>query len=52
MQARNYVAPSSIDEAVAALQAGNGANGAFAGGTDVIIQVRENRRAVDTLVDI
>ncbi|MCA9853707.1 MAG: xanthine dehydrogenase family protein subunit M, partial [Dehalococcoidia bacterium] len=52
MQARNYVAPSSIDEAVAALQAGNGANRAFAGGTDVIIQVRENRRAVDTLVDI
>ncbi len=52
MQARNYVAPSSVDEAVKALQSGNGAARALAGGTDVIIQVRENRRAVDTLVDV
>lgn len=52
MQAQNYVAPSSVDEAVAALNSGKGAARAFAGGTDVIIQVRENRRAVDTLVDV
>jgi carbon-monoxide dehydrogenase medium subunit len=52
MQARNYVAPSSVDDAVAALNAGKGAARALAGGTDVIVQVRENRRAVDTLVDV
>jgi carbon-monoxide dehydrogenase medium subunit len=52
MQAKHYVAPSSVDEAVAALQSGNGSARALAGGTDVIIQVRENRRAVDTLVNV
>ena len=52
MQANDYVAARSVDEAIATLQRGGGQNRLLAGGSDVIVQVREGRRAVDTFVDV
>jgi carbon-monoxide dehydrogenase medium subunit len=46
----DYAAPATLTEA-AALLAQNGAR-ALAGGTDIIVQVRENRRAAELLVDL
>jgi carbon-monoxide dehydrogenase medium subunit len=46
----DYAAPATLTEA-AALLARSGAR-ALAGGTDVIVQVRENRRDADLLVDL
>jgi carbon-monoxide dehydrogenase medium subunit len=46
----DYAAPTTLAEA-AALLAGNGAR-ALAGGTDIIVQVRENRRDAGLLVDL
>jgi carbon-monoxide dehydrogenase medium subunit len=46
----DYAAPASLTEA-ASLLARNGAR-ALAGGTDIIVQVRENRRDLDLLVDL
>ncbi|GIW06767.1 MAG: oxidoreductase [Dehalococcoidia bacterium] len=51
-QAKQYLRPSSIDEAVRALAAANGGGRALAGGTDIIVDVREGRRQVDLLVDL
>lgn len=51
-QAKAYLRPSTIAEAVRALSAANGAARPLAGGTDIIVDVREGRRAVDLLVDI
>jgi carbon-monoxide dehydrogenase medium subunit len=52
MRPFDYVAPASLDEAVAVLkQHGTGAR-VLAGGTDIIIQTREGRRDVDVLIDI
>src|SRR5215510_12089644 len=45
-----YVRPTSIEDAVAAMQA-DGARG-LAGGTDLIPQMREGRRQVACLVDL
>lgn len=50
MRAIEYVAPSSIADAVKAL--GDPEARALAGGTDVIIQAREGRRNVGLMVDI
>lgn len=51
MEAIDYVAPGSLEEAYAAL--GNGKRSAFlAGGTDVIIQLREGRKHCDQLIDL
>lgn len=53
MQAKEYVAATSVEEAIAALQRnGDTVARPLAGGTDIIVMVRENRRRVDTLVDI
>jgi carbon-monoxide dehydrogenase medium subunit len=46
----DYAAPATLTEA-AALLARSGAR-ALAGGTDIIVQVRENRRDADILVDL
>jgi len=46
----DYIAPSSVAEA-STLLAQKGAQ-PLAGGTDIIVQVRENRRDVDLLVDL
>jgi CO/xanthine dehydrogenase FAD-binding subunit len=52
LQAFEYAAVRSVDEAVSLLaQQGDQAR-VLAGGTDIIVQVREGRRKVATLVDI
>jgi carbon-monoxide dehydrogenase medium subunit len=52
LQAFDYAAPRSVDEAVSLLaERGDGAR-VLAGGTDIIVQVREGRRRVALLVDI
>ncbi len=51
LEAFEYLAPSSLAEAFAAL--GNGKRSLMlAGGTDVIVQLRENRRHCDQLIDL
>jgi len=51
MKEIDYLAPSSLGEAYAALQ--NGKTSAFlAGGTDIIVQLREGRIQVDQLIDV
>ena len=51
MKEIDYLAPSSLGEAYAALQ--NGKTSAFlAGGTDIIVQLREGRKEVDQLIDV
>jgi carbon-monoxide dehydrogenase medium subunit len=52
MQAFEYVAPASLDEAVAVLKQHGAAARVLAGGTDIIIQAREGRRNVGVMVDI
>jgi carbon-monoxide dehydrogenase medium subunit len=52
MQAREYAAPATVDEAVSLLASKGNAAKPLAGGTDIIIMVRENRRAVDMFVDV
>src|SRR5262245_46731298 len=48
----DYAAPTSVSEAAALFaQRGDRAR-ALAGGTDIIVQVRENRRDADLLVDL
>lgn len=52
MQARTYLAPPTLDAALAALAEHGSAARVLAGGTDLIVQVRENRRKVDVMVDV
>ena len=51
MKPFEYIAPTSLDELYAALQS-DGRSAMLAGGTDVIIQLREGRKEVDQLIDI
>ena len=47
-----YAAPSSVDDAVLILaENGDGAR-ILAGGTDIIAQLKENRRRLKVLVDV
>jgi CO/xanthine dehydrogenase FAD-binding subunit len=52
MKAFDYAAPSTVAEAVALLAEKGDRARALAGGTDVIVQVREGRRDLDLLVDV
>ncbi len=52
MKEIDYAAPKSVAEAVALFAERGDRARALAGGTDVIVQVRENRRDVDLLVDL
>lgn len=52
MQAFDYVAPGSVQEAVAVLAKHGAAARVLAGGTDLIIQAREGRRDVAVMVDV
>jgi CO/xanthine dehydrogenase FAD-binding subunit len=48
----DYAAPKTIAEAVKIFQDKGDKARALAGGTDIIVQVREHRRDIDVLVDI
>lgn len=48
----DYVAPKTLSEAIAILNENGPRAGLLAGGTDVIVQVREHRRDLDVFVDI
>ncbi len=48
---RRVLRPASLDEALALLEAEPGAR-VVAGGTDLVVQLRDGRRTADTLVDL
>jgi carbon-monoxide dehydrogenase medium subunit len=48
----DYAAPKTVAEAVALFAEKGDRARALAGGTDIIVQVRENRRDVDLLIDL
>ena len=48
----SYAAPKTIAEAAALLSDKGDRARILAGGTDIIVQVREGRRDIDALVDI
>jgi CO/xanthine dehydrogenase FAD-binding subunit len=48
----NYVAANSVEQAVTQLAQAGLEGRVLAGGTDVIVAMREGRRVVDTLIDI
>jgi carbon-monoxide dehydrogenase medium subunit len=52
MKEISYAAPSSVAKAAALLAEAGDRGRVLAGGTDIIVQVREGRRDVDLLVDI
>jgi CO/xanthine dehydrogenase FAD-binding subunit len=52
MKAFDYIAPKTVAEAVALLAEKGDRARVLAGGTDLIVQVREGRREVDLLVDV
>lgn len=47
-----YVAPTTVDEAVGLLAKHNGQAKLLAGGTDLIVQLRERLREADVVVDV
>ena len=51
MRAIDYVAPTSLSEAVSVLSANGDRARPLAGGTDIIVQLRGGRRELDVLVD-
>ena len=52
MDAFEYAAPQNLQEAVALLSEANGEARALAGGTDLIAQMKENRRSPSLVVDV
>lgn len=52
MQSFDYIAPQSVDEVLSLLANKNGAARILAGGTDLIVQLREGRREAGLVVDV
>ena len=52
MRPIEYVAPTTVEEAIAALAEKGEAARPLAGGTDILVQMRGGRRAVDRIVDV
>jgi len=52
VHAFEYAAPQSLPEAVALLSEANGEARPLAGGTDLITQMKENRRSLSLVVDV
>ncbi|MGQ4807386.1 Carbon monoxide dehydrogenase medium chain [Candidatus Entotheonellaceae bacterium PAL068K] len=52
MQAFDYVAVQTVDEAVSRLSENGDQAGVLAGGTDLIVQMREGRRRLELVVDV
>jgi carbon-monoxide dehydrogenase medium subunit len=52
MEAFDYIAPATLDEAVAVLKQHGERARVLAGGTDIIIQVREGRRSLGVMLDV
>ncbi len=52
MKAFDYAAPGTVGEAIVLLAEKGDRARILAGGTDIIVQVREGRRSVDLLVDV
>ena len=52
MQAFEYVSAESVQEVVGLLSSRNGGTRILSGGTDLIVQLRENRRKADLLIDV
>jgi CO/xanthine dehydrogenase FAD-binding subunit len=52
MQSFEYAAARSLSEAATLLSRGEGTNRVLAGGTDLIVQLREGRRTAALLVDV
>jgi CO/xanthine dehydrogenase FAD-binding subunit len=52
LKAFDYVAPKTVAEAIALLAEKGDRARVLAGGTDIIVQVREGRRDLDLLVDV
>ena len=52
MNAFDYAAPQTVDEAVSLLSEGGDEVGILAGGSDIITQLKEGRRKVNLLLDV
>src|SRR6266498_3341873 len=52
MQALDYISAGSVKEVVGLLASNNGRARVLCGGTDLLVQLRENRRRVELLIDV
>ena len=52
MKALGYACPETLEEATALLAEHDGRARPLAGGTDIIVQVREGHRDLDLMVDV
>ena len=52
MQVVDYVSAGSVQEVVGLLMSNNGKARVLSGGTDLLVQLRENRRRAELLIDL